>query len=95
MSHQIIKQVVEIPLADFEALKESNRQIVEALQAMKSIKRPEFLSSKEFMEEVKISRWKFQELRDANMLRVVQRGRKLYVPATEVTRYFNGEMEQQ
>ena len=47
----------------------------------------------EFMEKAKMCRWKFNQLRSKNKINVIQRGKKLFVPASEVRRYFEGEME--
>lgn len=92
MTH-IVKQVVEVPLEEFEILKDNNRKILSALENIQAIERPEYLTPKEFMRQTKLSWWKFNDLRSKNKLKVIQRGRKLYVPANEVTKYFNGEME--
>ena len=82
-----VKQVVELPLEQFESFVEGQRRILGALQEIKAIK------PYEFMNEVKIRRWKFNQLRESGKLKVIQRGHKLYVPSGEVQRYFRGEME--
>jgi excisionase family DNA binding protein len=46
------------------------------------------LTAKEFMSAVSISRSKFDQLIDDNAIKSVKKGRKIYVPVTEVERYF-------
>ncbi|WP_339791136.1 hypothetical protein [uncultured Imperialibacter sp.] len=88
-----VKQVVELPLEQFESFVEGQRRILGALQEIKAIKPVEYYTAYEFMNEVKIRRWKFNQLRESGKLKVIQRGHKLYVPSGEVQRYFRGEME--
>tara|TARA_A100000171_G_scaffold52991_2_gene75089 strand:+ start:2265 stop:2573 length:309 start_codon:yes stop_codon:yes gene_type:complete len=67
------------------------------LQEIKGIKSsksgPEYLPVKEFMSAISIGRTKFDELVADGKVRTVRPNgsRKLYVPASEVTRYFEGE----
>jgi hypothetical protein len=95
-----IKQIVEIPLEDFQEiradLKESRanqQKIIGALEGVRLLNRTEYLTAQEFMDAVKIKRWKFNQLRDDGDIQVIQKGKKLYVSSTEVRRYFQGEME--
>jgi hypothetical protein len=88
-----IRQVIELPVEDFQQLKETGQKILRALESLNVVPPTQYLTPIEFMTETKISRWKFDALREYNKLKVIQRGRKLYVPRTEVQRYFAGEME--
>lgn len=88
-----IRQVVEIPAEQFAQIKETGEKILRALENLKITPPTEYVTTAEFMTEVKCSRWKFDALRDCGKLKVIQRGRKLYVARTEIQRYFNGEME--
>jgi len=47
-----------------------------------------FITSSEFMEAVKIRRWKFDQLIGQNKIKAIKKERKIYVLATEVDRYF-------
>lgn len=49
---------------------------------------PEYLTAVEFMERLSISRSKFDMLVLKGKIRTIKKGRKIYVPATEVERYF-------
>ena len=82
-----------MPAEDFQQLKETSERILSALQNLKIVAPTEYVTPQEFMTETKMSRWKFDALRDCGALKAIQRGRKLYVPRTEIQRYFAGEME--
>lgn len=88
-----VKQVVELPLEQVESFFSSQKKILSALETMKVIEPTEYLTAREFMDKTKIGRWKFNNLRDENKIQAIQRGLKLYVKASEVRRYFEGEME--
>lgn len=49
----------------------------------------EYITAEMFMNKVIISRSTFDELRDKNQIRVIQKNRKLYLPKSEIHRYFN------
>ncbi|WP_305982376.1 helix-turn-helix domain-containing protein [Roseivirga thermotolerans] len=51
----------------------------------------EYLTSKEFMAQVKIGRSKFDQLIAENTIKHFRKGRKIMIPASEVKRYFEGE----
>lgn len=88
-----IKQVVEVPAEEFKFWKESTNKILNALENLKLTPPSEYLTALEFMEQTKMSRWKFDTLRDNGKLNIIQRGRKLYLASSEVKRYFSGDME--
>lgn len=89
-----IRQVVEIPAEEFAYIKETNERILKALEGLQIVKPSEYLTAEEFMKAISCSRWKFNYLKDSGKLKTIKRGRKIYVPATEELRYFNGEMEE-
>lgn len=47
------------------------------------------ITAKEFMEAVRIKRTKFDQLVAANKIKVIKKRRKIYLPITEIDRYFN------
>ena len=47
-----------------------------------------YITAKEFMEAVNIRRTKFDQLVQANKIKVIKKLRKIYVPVTEIDRYF-------
>ncbi len=47
------------------------------------------ITAKEFMEAVKIKRTKFDDLVKTSKIRIIKKKRKIYVPLTEIDRYFN------
>lgn len=85
MTEKIIIQVPEERLAALEA---GQNQIIDALRQFKAVPPQEYLTVAEFMEACKISRWTFNLLREKNKIKVIQKSRKLYVPATEVNKFF-------
>ncbi|MEQ6118570.1 hypothetical protein [Reichenbachiella sp. MALMAid0571] len=88
------KSVEELPLKEeLRQLKNNQERILGALESYKIIQPPEYFTVSEFMEKAMMGRWKFNQLRSNNTIKVIQRGKKLFVPATEVRRYFEGEME--
>lgn len=88
-----VKQIIELPSEKFDEFINNQERILGALENLKVIPRPEFLTASEFMVQAKIGRWKFNQLRESNRIRVIQRGKKLYVPESEVNRYFLEENE--
>jgi len=47
------------------------------------------ITAKEFMEAVRIKRTKFDQLVAASKIKIIKKRRKIYLPVTEVDRYFN------
>lgn len=89
-----VKTVVELPLETFNEIKETQQRIIRALESLKVLTpvQPTFLTALEFMKKCKISRGTFDALRDQNRINVRKVGRKIYVPASEVDRFFDGKM---
>jgi hypothetical protein len=46
------------------------------------------ITAREFMEAVRIKRTKFDQLVVTNKIKVIKKRRKIYVPVSEVERYF-------
>jgi excisionase family DNA binding protein len=88
-----MKQQLAIADPEFLSRLESDLQIIKAgLQSLKVIPMEEFLTADEFMERVKISRWKFDALIRDGLLKYKKIGRKYYIPIDQVAKYFAGEM---
>jgi len=89
-------QFLIIPKSEFDELKFGQQRILEELRAKHNSSdssKSEYLTTKEFMARVKIARSKFDELVTDGKIKTVRPngGRKIYVPVTEVARYFEGE----
>ncbi|WP_323757975.1 hypothetical protein [Roseivirga sp.] len=89
-------QFLIIPKSEFDELKFGQQRILEALRAKHdstNTDQSEYLTTKEFMGRVKIARSKFDELVADGKVKTVRPngGRKIYVPVTEVARYFEAE----
>lgn len=82
-----------LPQADLETLKTTQLQILDALKTLQGNNRPAslpagYLTAVEFMKAVKICRSKFDQLASTNKIKVIKKKRKIYVPLSEVERYF-------
>lgn len=89
-------QFLIIPKSEFQELKTGQQKILEAIMAKSGLDntdKSDYLTTKEFMAKVKIARSKFDELVADGKVKTVRPngGRKIYVPVTEVARYFEGE----
>jgi hypothetical protein len=78
---------VLFPQGEIEQLKSMQLQILEAIKTLhftgsKSTTTPTYLTA------VKICRSKFDQLSATSKIRVIKKKRKLYVPFSEVERYF-------
>ena len=89
----IIKNVTELDSEFVTRLDNRLEKIEGALQNFKLLEKPEFLTSEEFMSRIKVSRWKLDILISQGILKHRKIGRKLYINASEVDRYFAGEMK--
>jgi len=85
---------VLFPQVEIEQLKSTQLQILEAIKTLhsnnssKPTSPPAYLTAVEFMRAVKICRSKFDQLSATGKLRVIKKKRKLYLPFSEVERYF-------
>ena len=84
--------MVMIPEEEWSQMKQAQQEILNTLKAL-SNKREEPVKTKyvtaiEFMAAVRIRRTKFDQLVSANKIKIVRKGRKIYVPSSEIDRYF-------
>ena len=85
----------QLAIADpaFLARLDSRLERIESnLKNLRVIPEDEFLSPDEFMEKVKIRKTKFFLLISSGLLEHKKVGRKIYIPTTQVRKYFAGEM---
>ena len=87
-----IKVVREVPEDWFQAIEANQNQILAYIQDATSKTPEEYLTIPQFMERCKISRWLINDFRDKGKLKVKQIGSKLYIPFSEVNRFFRGEL---
>jgi hypothetical protein len=83
---------VMIPKEEWENFKS---RMVEALERLQQPSAPvvtspavNYITAKEFMDAVKIKRTKFDELVAENKVKILKKGRKIYLAAKEVDNYF-------
>ncbi len=87
--------IVKIPDNQLDSLKSELQKIVSTLEQIKIALTTErragarFITAAEFMEAVKIKRWKFDQLIANNKIHTLKKKRKVYILATEVERYFS------
>lgn len=84
--------LVMIPEAEWHALRMKQQEILERISELKT-KGPggipiKNITAKEFMAAVRIGRTKFDQLVLSSKIRVIKKRRKIYVPLSEVERYF-------
>lgn len=87
------KTLVLIPGEELAQLKGTMEKILatlEQLQPGKQANKTEgFVTAKEFMAAVRIGRTKFDQLVAGRKIQTIKKLRKIYVPVTEVNRYFS------
>lgn len=84
--------LVMIPEEELAFLKTTQQEILQHLKDLYS-KGPGGVSvrnitAKEFMAAVRIGRTKFDQLVSTSKIRIIKKRRKIYVPVSEVDRYF-------
>lgn len=80
-----------IPAEKLAAIESWQQQIIELIKSINQSKAAggkSHLTAKEFMVAVSIGRSKFDQLIAGNQIRSIKKKRKIYIPATEVERYF-------
>ena len=93
MNMQQVNSFVLIPEVELQQLKSTQVQILEQLQTLKDKSvTPSPISNHitaiEFMKAVKICRSKFDKLVASSHIKAIKKKRKIYVPLSEVDRYF-------
>ncbi len=83
---------VVIPKEEWTIFKNAQQEMIAIISNLKE-KGPggvlvNHITAKEFMAAVKIGRTKFDNLVHTSKIKVVKKKRKIYVPVTEVNRYF-------
>ena len=82
-----------LPATEWQYLKKTLGEVAEKLGAqssqpkLKSVSSP-YITAKEFMAAVRICRSSFDKLVNKGKIMTIKKGRKVYVVASEVDRYF-------
>lgn len=92
MERQIMNLVV-LPDEEWIQFKSNQNEILALLKELKvNLKISSipigYITANEFMEAVRIKRTKFDQLVLASKIRTIKKRRKVYVPVTEIDRYF-------
>jgi len=88
-----IMNLVVLPEEEWNQLRVGQNEILELLKNIRFEPRKSthpygYMTAIEFMEAVKIRRTKFDQLVHTNRIRTIKKFRKIYVPVSEVDRYF-------
>jgi hypothetical protein len=82
-----------VPRNEWEEFKHVQSEILQQLKNHKdrnaSVISVKYITAKEFMAAVRIKRTKFDQLVHTNKVRIIKKSRKIYVPVSEIDRYFN------
>ncbi|NVJ47876.1 MAG: helix-turn-helix domain-containing protein [Cytophagia bacterium] len=85
-----MKSIVVLTEEAFESIVKGQKEIISKIEELKGNSAPnEYLTVKEFMSKVKIGRSKFDQLIAQNEIDYIRKGRKIYIPSSEVDKYFN------
>ena len=92
MNVQEMTSLVVLPLQDLNVLKATQQEILQQLKELRAHQAHPLpaahLTALEFMAAVKICRSTFDGLVSRGKIRVIKKKRKIYVPLSEVERYF-------
>jgi hypothetical protein len=80
-------------LEKLELIYQRQEEILQVLRKNVAKSVDEHLTVKEFLSSAKMGRSKFERLRAEGNLKVKKCGKIIYIPATEVQRYFSGEIK--
>jgi hypothetical protein len=84
---------------DIETLKNTQQDILKKLEELNSKERTSgvpyspYITAIEFMQAVRIRRWKFNCLVSTGKIMSLKKKRKIYVPKGEIDRYFSEVFE--
>ncbi|MEO9968134.1 MAG: hypothetical protein ABJF11_20245 [Reichenbachiella sp.] len=86
-------QFVMVPQPVFEHLQNAVDKILARIEDSNPISKnqDEYITAQEFMDRAKICRATFDEKRANNEIKVIKRGRKLYLTADSVKKYIEGK----
>ena len=84
--------LVIISKEELASLKETQQESLRQLQSLQSVQSSTVpiknITAKEFMAAVRIGRSKFDQLVMLNKVKTIKKKREIYVPVSEVDRYF-------
>lgn len=85
--------LVVLPEEEWNQLRAGQSEILELLKNLRFDSRKPmhpfgYMTAIEFIKAVKVRRTKFDQLVHADRIRAIKKLRKIYVPVTEVDRYF-------
>ncbi|NCU05994.1 MAG: helix-turn-helix domain-containing protein [Chitinophagaceae bacterium] len=83
---------VMLPKEEWDSIQLTMREVLKKLQQISAtVASPvvNYITAKEFMDAVRIKRTKFDQLVAENKVKILKKGRKIYVDKGEVERYFS------
>ena len=92
MDMQRVTSLVMIPETELQSLKTTQLEILQHLKTLQAGNRKnaeaDHVTAIEFMAAVRICRSKFDQLVNTGKLKSIKKMRKIYVPVSEIERYF-------
>ncbi len=93
MNLQGTASLVMIPIEELNNLRATQQEILQQLKELKAggagIIPIKYITAKEFMTAARICRSKFDQLVSQNKIKSIKKRRKIYVPVSEIDRYFS------
>jgi hypothetical protein len=86
-----IPLLVLIPEQELKQIKEIQGKILEKLENLQPRENNQsaYITAIEFMEAVRIRRTKFDHLVATNQIKTLKKSRKIYVPTSEISKFFS------
>lgn len=94
MRNEEMKTMLIISASEWNELKMEIKRLGDAVAGLSTVERPgvgvksPYITAKEFMAAVRICRSNFDKLVNRGKIMTLKKGRKVYVVASEVERYF-------
>ena len=87
----MIPQITMIPTDELTELKNNIKEILKQIEFGNPTNQTQsqYVTAVEFMDAVRIRRSKFDDLVSMNTIKTITKGRKIYVVASEISRYFS------
>jgi hypothetical protein len=82
--------LVVVPKTVLDEMMEMHRKNTKALEDLRAVKTPEFVTRAEFMKLTAMSQTKFATV--VKQLQHTRQGKTVYIPYSEVLRYLRGEI---
>lgn len=87
--------LIMVPQEEWQSVVATQQEILQQLRCLSPQNgervHPKYITAKQFMDAVSIRRTKFDQLVQASKIKIIKKRRKIYVPVSEVERYFRDD----